>query len=293
MQARAYCVKLPPFSYACPETLAEATRLLADGDGEARPLAGGQSLMAMMALRLATPSLLVDLRRIPGLREISVDATGVRLGAMVRWRDIEDHHILAQAFPLLKAAISHVAHYQIRNRGTVGGSLGHADSAAEFPGIAVTCDAVVEIASAKGQREIMAADLFTSSLQTCLETGDVIVAVRFPLWREGRRWAFEEFSRRHGDFALAAVAVWYDTDADGVVKDAHIGIIGAVDVPCRAASAEECINGQRLDEAVITACAKAAAAIANSSDDIHGSAEYRRSLVATLLSRALRRTLVA
>ena len=138
-------MKMPPFEYACPTTLSEAVALLASRDGDAKPLAGGQSLVPMLAFRLAQPALLVDLRKLAELREIKISADGVRLGAMVRWRDILDDERLTTAHPLLKAAVAEVAHYQIRNRGTVGGSLAHADPAAEMPGIAVTCEAEISV----------------------------------------------------------------------------------------------------------------------------------------------------
>src|SRR3954452_3971032 len=138
-------MKLPPLEYACPTTLSEAVALLASRDGDAKAIAGGQSLMPMMAFRIATPSLLVDLRKLNELRGIKISADGVRLGALVRWRDIEDNEQLTTAHPLLKAAIEHVPHYQIRNKGTVGGSIAHADPAAEMPGIVVTCDAEISV----------------------------------------------------------------------------------------------------------------------------------------------------
>ena len=284
-------MKLPAFDYACPDTLADVTRLLADGGGDARLLAGGQSLVPVMAFRLAAPSLLVDLRRVPDLRAVEIDATGVRLGAMVRWCDIEADRALASALPLLPAAVRHVAHYQVKNRGTIGGSLGHADPASEFPGVAVTCDAMVEIVSAAGRRDLPAAALFTGPLETCLAADDVIVAVRFPAWPAARRWAFEEFSRRPGDFALAAISLFYDTAPDGAVADAHIGVIGATDVPRRLPTAEAALHGRRLDEAAIAAAAAAAMAAVEPGNDLHGSSAYRRSLVGTLLGRALRTTL--
>src|SRR3954469_21365845 len=153
-------MKLPPFEYAAPTTLDEAIALLAAGGGTAKAIAGGQSFVPVMAFRLASPSLVVDLRKIPGLGKIDIDAKGVRLGAKVRWRDILDDERLKTAQPLLQEAISHVAHYQIRNRGTVGGSLAHADPAAEMPGIAVTCDAQLVLASSSGKRTVKAADFF-------------------------------------------------------------------------------------------------------------------------------------
>ena len=180
-------MKLPPFEYACPTTLSEAVALLASHDGEAKALAGGQSLMPMMAFRIAQPSLLVDLRKLPGLREIKIGADGVRLGALVRWRDILDDKRLATAHPLLKAAIAHVAHYQIRNRGTVGGSIAHADPAAEMPGIAQTCDAEIAVMGKGGARTIKAADFFQGALTTALEPDEIITEIHLPAWPAARR----------------------------------------------------------------------------------------------------------
>src|SRR5215475_13671053 len=161
-------MKLPAFEYACPATLAEAVTLLASRE-EAKALAGGQSLVPMMAFRIASPSLLVDLRKLSDLRHIAIDGSGVRLGAMVRWRDIEADARLVAAHPLIKAAVSHVAHYQIRNRGTVGGSIAHADPAAELPGIVVTCDAEIAVMGTAGPRVIPAREFFVSALTTALE----------------------------------------------------------------------------------------------------------------------------
>src|SRR5436305_3213107 len=152
--------------------------------------------MPVLAFRLATPSMLVDLRRLPGLNEIAIDDSGVRLGALVRWRDIEHDRRLALAHPPLREAVSHVAHYPVRNRGTVGGSLAHADPAAELPGVAVTCDAQIITAGGKGERTIAAADFFTGALSTALADDELIVELRLPPWPREQRWAFEEFSLR-------------------------------------------------------------------------------------------------
>src|SRR6516162_166277 len=202
-------MKLPAFEYACPATLAEAVALLASRD-EAKALAGGQSLVPMMAFRIASPSLLVDLRKLADLRQITIDNRGVRLGAMVRWRDIEDDSRLNAAYPLLKAAVSHVAHYQIRNRGTVGGSIAHADPAAEMPGITVTCDAEIAVIGSAGPRTIRAGDFFIAPLTTALAADEIITEIRLPAWPAKRRWAFKEFARRRGDFAMAGTALFYD-----------------------------------------------------------------------------------
>jgi carbon-monoxide dehydrogenase medium subunit len=285
-------MKLPPFDYSAPTSLAEATRILAAAAGAARPLAGGQSLMPLMAFRLTTPSMLVDLARIPGLDRITIEGDYVQLGARVRWCDIEADKRLRTALPLLAAAVEHIAHYQIRNRGTVGGSLAHADPAAELPGIAVTSDALIDVVGVSGARSIRAADLFVGALETSLGPDEIITAVRFPRWPTGRRWAFEEFARRRGDFALAGIALFHDVDGGGRVSNAHVGVIGATDKPRRLAAVEAALDGQMIDATSIAAAARAAAAAVEPPNDIQGSAEYRRALVATMLERALRKAAV-
>ena len=283
-------MKLPPFEYACPTTLPEAVQLLAARD-DAKALAGGQSLVPMLAFRLLAPTLLVDLRRLADLRGITVTENGVRLGAMTRWRDIEDDARLAAAHPLVKAAIAHVAHYQIRNRGTVGGSLAHADPAAEMPGIALTCEAEIALAGKAGARVIQAADFFTGALTTALATDEIIVEVRLPPWPKGRRWGFQEFARRRGDFAMAGAAVFYDEDARDRANNAHVGVIGLADRPLRLPSVEALINGQTIDEVTIARAEAAAAAAVDPPEDIHASAAYRRALTGTMVERALRQAL--
>jgi carbon-monoxide dehydrogenase medium subunit len=283
-------VKLPAFDYAAPATLREALDLLAAHPG-AKALAGGQSLIPAMAFRLATPPMLIDLANLRELEKIALDANGVHLGARVRWRDIEDHAALAKAQPLLVAAISHVAHYQVRNRGTVGGSLAHADPAAEMPGVAVTCDAQIVVNGRRGPRTIAAGDFFTGALSTSLRDDELIVEVRLPGWPANRRWAFEEFARRRGDFALAGVAVYYDLDANGRAANTHIGVIGACTRPHRVKPAEAAINGNALTDKTIQAAARALEGALDAPADLHASAAYRRSLAGALLERALARTL--
>ncbi|SRR5579871_391680 len=280
-------MKLPAFDYACPATLAEAVALLASRD-EAKALAGGQSLLPMMAFRIASPSLLVDLRKLSDLRHITIDGSGVRLGAMARWRDIEDDARLTTAHPLLRAAVSHVAHYQIRNRGTVGGSIAHADPAAEMPGIAVTCDAEIAVVGAAGSRLIRADDFFIAPLTTALASDEIVTEIRLPAWPAQRRWGFQEFSRRRGDFAMAAAAVFYDIYDSGKAHNAHIGAIGVGDRPVRLATAEAEVNGKIVDAAVSERAGAAASASVNPQSDIHASSAYRKSLVGTMVERALR-----
>jgi carbon-monoxide dehydrogenase medium subunit len=280
-------MKPAPFDYQAPATLREAIDLLAS-DPEATVIAGGQSLMPVLALRLAAPSMLVDLRRVPGLGSIAVGYSGVRLGARVRWRDIEDDQRLRAAHPLLREAIAHVAHYQVRNRGTVGGSLAHADPAAELPGIAVTCDAEITLVGAAGTRTIPAGEFFTGPLSTVRRPDEIITELKLPFWPADRRWAFREFAQRQGDFALAGIALFYDEDKDGRVRDAHVGVIGACNRPQRLTEVETMLNGHPIDDELIRQAAATAAQTVDPPEDLHAGAAYRRALVATLVERGLR-----
>lgn len=279
-------MKLPPFSYSSPTSIDEAVKLLASHDGNAKPVAGGQSLIPLLAFRLAAPEMLVDLRRIPDLGRIRYEEDGIHLGALVRWRDIQDEAKLAEAHPLLAAAIEHVAHYQVRNRGTVGGSLAHADPAAEMPGIAVTCDAKISVVGASGSRVVDAGDFFDGPLTTVLEPDELIVDVLLPAWPKGRKWAFQEFARRRGDFALAGIALWYDLSG-GVATNAHVGVIGTADRPQRLTEVEAAINGSTVDSTAIAHAAAVASGSVDMHDDLHATAEYRKALVGTLVERGL------
>ena len=279
-------MKLPPFEYACPSTMSEAIALLASHDGEAKPLAGGQSLLPMLAFRVAAPAVLVDLRKVPELRRIGIADDGVTLGAMVRWRDILDDPQLQTAHPLLVQAVKHIAHYQIRNRGTVGGSLAHADPAAELPAIAVTCDAKIAATGKAGERIIEAKDFFRGPLTTALTADEIITEIRFAAWPAQRRFGFCEFARRRGDFALAGAAVFYDEDG-GKAANVHVGAMGVSDRPLRLSVVEEALNGNTINEATIAdAEAKASAAI-DPPDDIHATGAYRKTLFGVMVERAL------
>src|ERR1700720_4309094 len=281
-------MKPPAFEYACPAPLAEAGTLLGSRPGETKALAGGQSLMPVLNFRLAAPSLLVDLRKVPDLGRIAIGADGVRLGAMVRWRGIERDPHLGAAHPLLREAVAHIAHYQIRNRGTVGGSLAHADPAAELPGIAVACDAEITLAGTAGARTIRAGEFFTGALSTLREPDEIITELHLPSWPEHRRWAFQEFAQRQGDFALAGIALFYDQDGHRRVRDAHVGVIGACNRPHRLTEVETLLNGNAVDEDLIREAAAAAAQTIDPPEDFHAGAAYRRALVATLFERSLR-----
>jgi carbon-monoxide dehydrogenase medium subunit len=241
----------------------------------------------MLAFRVASPSLLVDLRKLGELRQIKITADGVTLGAMVRWREILDDERLRTAHPLLVAAVEHVAHYQIRNRGTAGGSIAHADPAAEMPGIAVTCEAQISVIGKSGPRVIGAADFFEGPLMTALKSDEIITEIRLPAWPAHRRFGFQEFARRRGDFAMAAAMLFYDEEG-GKVRNAHVGAIGVADRPLRLHAVERVLNGSTIDEATITKAEAAASAAVDPHDDIHASGAYRKALIGVMVERALK-----
>ncbi|HXW50139.1 MAG TPA: xanthine dehydrogenase family protein subunit M [Xanthobacteraceae bacterium] len=279
-------MKLPPFDYACPATVAEAVALLAAHGGEAKVLAGGQSLVPMLAFRLAAPALIVDLRKLDELRHVKIAAEGVSLGAMVRWKDILEHPRLRRAHPLLVTAVEHIAHYQIRNRGTVGGSLAHADPAAELPGIAVTCEAKIVALGIAGPRVIAAAEFFRGPLITALQPDEIVSEIRFPAWPEDRRFGFREFARRRGDFALAAAAIVFDA-REQKFRHVRAGAVGIADRPLRLAAVEDLLEGCDIGKAAIAKAGAAAAAAVDPPDDIHASGAYRKTLIGVMIERAL------
>jgi len=282
-------MKPPIFEYASPSTVAEAVSLLASRNGNAKVISGGQSLMPMLAFRLATPELLVDIKHLKDLGTIRIGEDGVRLGAKVRWCDIERDARLTVSHPLLAEAVKHVAHYQIRNRGTVGGSVAHADPSAEMPGIAMTCDARMTIVGSARTRVEAAADFFTGPLQTSLEPDEILTEVHLPAWPVSRRWAFLEFARRKGDFAMAGVALYYDLDG-GRIVNAHVGAIGVADRPIRLTEVEAVLNGNKMsDKLIATASAKARQSV-DPPTDIHAPGAYRAALIATLLGRGLKKS---
>ena len=280
-------MKMPAFDYAAPQTLPEALAILSSRRGEARLLAGGQSLLPLLAFRMASPSILVDLRKVQELDRISISPHGIELGAKVRWCDIEESKPLRAAHPLLVTAIEHVAHYPIKSRGTVGGSLAHADFAAELPGIAVACDAEIVAVSAGGTRRIPAGGFFQGPLTTTLREDELITALVLPVWPAQRRWGFQEFSRQRGGFPLAGVAVYYD-DVEGRAANAHLTVIAANSRLERSGAAEQALNGRPVSDDAIESTAQAAADAIDPVSDTEGSADYRRALVRTLAARALR-----
>lgn len=274
------------FRYLAPETLDEAVDLLSENGDEAKVLAGGQSLVPMMNLRLARPQALVDLNRIPELVSIQRTPDGVSVGAMTRHHTMVTSDVAADVCPMLGYASKHIGYRAIRHRGTVGGSMAHADPLAELPCVAVTLGAEFVVRGANGQRVLTASDFFLAFFSTALAPDEILTQIRFPALRVTQRWAFKEFARTKGGFALVLVAVLVDL-VDGVIRSARIGVGGAADRPLRLSEAEARLIGKAPGEREFRDAAETAAASVDPVGDIHGSGEYRRHLVRVLTERAL------
>ena len=281
-------MKSPPFEYEATTSVEHALGLLADLGDEAKVLAGGQSLVPLLHLRLARPSYLVDINGLADLASVrDGNGSGVELGAMVRHREAEVSEVVRTRAPLLAAAIRLVGHAAIRTRGTVGGSVAHADPAAELPTALTALDAEMVATSVRGERSIGADAFFQGFLTTALEPDELLTAIRVPAWPAATGWAFEEFSRRHGDFAIVGAATTVSLAADGTLAGARIALSGASGVPFRATDAERLLAGETPSPELWVTAAQRAAANVDPPADLHGSAAYRRQLVATLTKRAL------
>ena len=283
-------MKPPKFEYHAPRTVDEALALLGRYGGDAKVLAGGQSLMPLLNFRLARPAALVDLNRIPSLAFIEESGGRVRLGAMTRQRTIDFSPVVAQRLPLLKEATRWVGHLPIRTRGTMGGSIAHADPSAEYPAVLTALEGEVVARGAKGERVIKAADLFETYLTTTLTPDEILTEVRLPAMAAGAGYALEEFSRRHGDFAIIGIAAVVVRDGQRC-KTARLATAGAGPVPVRLRAAEEILERDGLGEAAIEAAARKATELVDPDSDIHGSADYRRHLTGVLTRRALVRAI--
>lgn len=280
-------MKPPPFSYADPRTLDEALGLLAEAGEDALVLAGGQSLMPLLNMRLAYPRLLVDINRVAELHSLDIDGDGVRVGATVRQRELERAGGLEAANPLLSEAIPLVGHFPIRTRGTVCGSLAHADPAAELPAVATALDARLTLASRTASRILAANDFFVSYLTTAREADELLTEVRFPPWNRGDGWAILETTRRHGDFALAGVVARL-TVRDGMCQDVALVPFGTSARPSRATAVEELLRGEPITEVTIERAVHSMRSTLEPDGDIHASSEYRAYVAGTLTGRALR-----
>jgi len=285
-------VKPPKFHYHAPRTLDEAIGLLSRHGGDARVLAGGQSLVPMLNFRLAQPAALVDLRLVEGLAGITADAGMIRIGAMTRQRAAERSGVVAAHLPLVSAALKWVGHAPTRSRGTIGGSIAHADPSAELPLVLRALDGEVVAAGPGGTRTIAAGALFRSMFTTALAPDEILTEVRWPAMPEGAAFAIEEFARRPGDFAIVAVAVVLEPAAAGAFR-ARIAVAGAAETAYRATAAERMLGTEPLAPHAVAAAAEHAGAACTPMSDPRVSADYRRHLIRVLTGRALERAAAA
>jgi carbon-monoxide dehydrogenase medium subunit len=272
----------PRFDYAAPDSLDEAVRLLDAGGDDAKPLAGGHSLLPLMKLRFAAPTLLVDLRRVPGLRGVERDDGGWRIGAMTRHADLQDRDELG----VLAHAASLVADQQVRNRGTIGGSLVHGDSAADLPAVVLAAEGELVVQGPGGQRTVAAADMFEDYLTTAVRPGEVLTEVRMPSL-DGWGWGYQKFNRRSEDWAMVGVCALVKKAGDGSCEDVRIGMIHMGTTPLRASAVEDALRGQPLDPARIAAAAEQAGERTNPPGDLNATPDYKRHLARVLCRRAL------
>lgn len=275
-------MKPPLFEYCAPRSLSEAVALLAD-DPAAMVLAGGQSLIPAMNMRLASPGRLVDIQHVEGLRGIVVEGDRLVVKAMTRHRELELSDVAYSAQPLIRAAMAHVAHVPIRNRGTTVGSLCHADAAAEMPMVLLATDGSVVAEGPRGRREIKAEDFFQFHMTTSREPDEIVVEARFGVLPQGAGWAFEEFTRRKGDYAIAAVAAI--VGAGG--RTVSVAACGISSRPVRLSAAEQILAAGDFSETSLHAAAEAAKAAVTAPDDMHATTAYRRHLLGTLVRRAV------
>jgi CO/xanthine dehydrogenase FAD-binding subunit len=279
-------MKPPVFDYIAATSTEMAVAALAQAGGEGKILAGGQSLMPMLNFRLLRPAILVDINRIPGLGFIEETADSIRVGALTRHFALETSPLIARHLPVLSCAMTHVAHLAIRNRGTIGGSLSHADPAAELPMMALLLDAELRIVSAHGTCSVAAHDFFLDTMSVALDGADILTEIVLPKLPPRTGWGFEEVARRHGDFALAAVAVTLAVSV-GKITQARIALTGVGPTALRAAKAESLLVGRALDEDLSKQAVETVREAIAPETDLHASADYRRHLAGVLTGRAL------
>jgi len=280
-------MKLPPVEYEAPTTVAEAIDLLAEYLDEASVLAGGQSLIPLLALRLARPAVLIDINGLAELSEVSETGGWVAIGAVTRDYVAEKSETVAGTVPLLAAALPLIGHEAIRSRGTIGGSLAHADPAAELPAVARALDAEFVVRGQSGERVIPAAQWFEGYLTTSRRPDELLVEVRFPAAGRDTGVSFQEVARRHGDFAIVGLATSL-TLSGGVINDARLAFAGLSDVPVRAAAAEDLLAGERPSAELFDEAARRATEDIDPPADLHGSSDYRKTVAAALVRRGLR-----
>ena len=279
-------MKPPAFDYIAATSVDMAVAALAATGSEAKIIAGGQSLMPMLNFRLIRPSVLVDINGIADLAYIEEAGSGIRVGALTRHYQLETSAVISRHFPVLSCAMTHVAHLAIRNRGTIGGSLSHADPAAEPPMLALLLDASLHIASASGTRTITARDFFLDALTVDLTSTDILTEIVLPKLPPRTGWGFAEVARRHGDFALVAVAATL-TVSDDTIRQARIALTGVGPTPLRAAAAEALLCGHALEASLTGRAIDAVRTGIAPETDLHASSDFRRHLAGVLAGRAL------
>ena len=278
-------MKPPPFTYHDPRTIPEVLDLLAEKDN-ARLLSGGQSLMPMLNMRYVLPDDVIDLNRVDGLSGIEAANGSLEIAGMTRQRDIEFSDVVASRCPIVTEAILQVGHRQTRNRGTLGGSLAHLDPSAELPAVAMALDATIHVESKRGKRDIAMADFPAGYMTPSIELDEMVTGATFPLWEEGHGYAFIEFARRHGDFAIVSAGALMTTDRAGKVDRVSIVVSGVGPSPLRCTEAEEMILGQTPELELFREAAETARAF-DAMEDIHAPSSYRQHLAAVLSRRAL------
>jgi len=279
-------MKPAAFDYVAPNSLEAAVEALAATNGDGKVMAGGQSLMPLLNFRMTRPSTIIDLTHIAGLSFIELRDNAVAIGAMTRHAELEFSKLVAARLPVMAAAMPHVAHLAIRNQGTIGGSLSHADPAAELPMLAVFYEATIKVQGPGGRREIPAEEFFVSALTNCLEPDEIVFEIEFPVLTSHTGWAFEEVARRFGDFALACIAVSIAL-RDGRIADARVAAMGVADTPLRLRQAEDALRGGQVGPGSAAEFAEVVRSCLSPADDIHVSAEYRRHLIGALAEKAL------
>lgn len=282
-------MKPAPFEYVAPESVEEALAALQQNNPDGKILAGGQSLLPLLNLRLTKPKLLVDLNGISGLDGIHETPEGLAIGAMTRQSKLEHSLLVRQRCPLLAEAIRYIGHVAIRHRGTIGGSLAHADPAAELPALALALDAKFAIAGRGTDRVISAEEFFLDFLTTALAPDEILRQIVFPIIRPSSGYALEEIARRHGDFAIAGVVVIVDLDDAGKIAEARVALFGLAPTPVRARQAERALVGRELDDRAMLDAAVLLEEVLEPPGDIRASSAYRKHAAAVLLSRALKR----
>ena len=279
------------FEYVAPTTVDDAVAALAAANGEGKVLAGGQSLLPLLNFRMARPAVLVDLNGIKELSFIELRGDSVAIGALTRHREIEHSPLIASRLPVMSAAMRHVAHLAIRNRGTIGGSLSHADPAAELPMMAMFYGASLTVQGPAGRRRIAAKEFFVDALTNCLEPEDIVVEIEFPILQHDG-WAFEEVARRFGDFALASIAVSMRRGQSGI-EDARVAVMGVADTPLRLDNVEKQLCEIEVDGRMPDRFSGLVTSSVTPNSDLHASAEYRTHLLGELAKRAMRTALAA